>query len=53
MITDWTFYAVAIPAVFLLGLSKGGFNGMGALSLPMIAAGAWLIRRALAAPKPA
>lgn len=31
------FYALAVPAVVLLGLSKGGFAGMGALSLPMIA----------------
>ncbi len=37
MITDWHFYALAIPAVLLLGLSKGGFAGMGALSLPMLA----------------
>lgn len=37
MITDWHFYALAVPAVFLLGLSKGGFTGMGALSLPMLA----------------
>lgn len=31
------FYALAVPAVILLGLAKGGFSGMGALSLPMIA----------------
>jgi uncharacterized membrane protein YfcA len=37
MITDWHFYAIAIPAVILLGLSKGGFAGMGALSMPMVA----------------
>lgn len=37
MITDWHFYAVAVPAVLLLGLSKGGFAGVGALSLPMLA----------------
>ena len=37
MITDWHFYAIAIPAVFLIGLAKGGFAGMGALSLPMLA----------------
>ncbi|NML08220.1 sulfite exporter TauE/SafE family protein [Sphingomonas sp. G-3-2-10] len=36
MITDWHFYALAIPAVILLGLAKGGFSGMGALSLPML-----------------
>lgn len=37
MIADWQFYALAIPAVILLGLSKGGFAGIGALSLPMLA----------------
>ena len=37
MLTDWHFYALAIPAVFLIGLAKGGFAGMGALSLPMLA----------------
>ena len=37
LITDWTFYAVAIPAVILVGLAKGGFSGMGALSLPALA----------------
>ena len=31
------FYALAVPAVILLGLAKGGFSGMGALSLPMLA----------------
>jgi uncharacterized membrane protein YfcA len=37
MITDVGFYAVAVPAVILLGLGKGGFSGMGALSLPLLA----------------
>jgi len=37
VITNWHFYAVAIPAVLMLGLSKGGFAGVGALSLPMLA----------------
>ena len=31
------FFALAVPAVTLLGLSKGGFVGLGALSLPMLA----------------
>lgn len=31
------FYALAVPAVILLGLSKGGFVGLGALSLPILA----------------
>ncbi len=34
---DWLFYAVAVPAVVLLGLSKGGFAGIGALAMPMLA----------------
>lgn len=37
MILDPWFWAVAIPAVFLVGLAKGGFSGLGALSLPMVA----------------
>ena len=37
MITDWHFYALAIPAVILLGLAKGGFAGTGALSMPLLA----------------
>ena len=37
MITDWVFYAVAVPAVILVGLAKGGFTGLGALSLPALA----------------
>ncbi|MBY9063427.1 sulfite exporter TauE/SafE family protein [Sphingomonas yunnanensis] len=37
MIVDWHFYVLAIPAIILLGLAKGGFAGMGALSLPLLA----------------
>jgi len=37
VITDPLFYAAAIPAVILLGLAKGGFSGLGALSLPLMA----------------
>ncbi len=38
MITDLHFYAVAAPAVLLLGLSKSGFgSGFGSLAVPMIA----------------
>lgn len=33
---DLWFYAVAVPAVVLLGLSKGGFAGIGALAMPML-----------------
>jgi uncharacterized membrane protein YfcA len=37
VIVDPFFYVLAVPAVMLLGLAKGGFSGMGALSLPMLA----------------
>ncbi len=38
MITDPWFYAVAIPAVVLMGLSKSGFGaGFGALAVPLMA----------------
>jgi uncharacterized protein len=36
-ITAWGFYAAAIPAVFLMGLSKSGFGaGFGALGVPLM-----------------
>lgn len=34
---DPAFYLLAIPAVLLVGLSKGGFAGAGALGLPLLA----------------
>ena len=37
MLTDPVFLAVAIPAVILLGLAKGGFTGIGTVSTPLIA----------------
>jgi len=38
LITDPWFYAVAIPAVLLMGLSKSGFGaGFGALATPLLA----------------
>jgi uncharacterized membrane protein YfcA len=37
MITDPLFYAAALPAVILMGLAKGGFSGLGLLSLPLLA----------------
>jgi uncharacterized protein len=38
IITDPFFYAVAIPAVLLLGISKSGFGtGMGSLAVPLMA----------------
>jgi uncharacterized membrane protein YfcA len=37
LITDANFYAVAIPAVLLLGVSKSGFGaGFGSLAVPLI-----------------
>lgn len=36
MNTDPFFYLVAIPAVFLLGLTKGGFAGIGVVAVPMM-----------------
>lgn len=38
LITDGAFYAVAIPAVLLLGISKSGFGaGFGSLAVPLMA----------------
>lgn len=38
LITDWFFYAVTIPAVLLLGISKSGFGaGFGSLAVPVMA----------------
>jgi uncharacterized protein len=37
MITDPLFYALAIPAVILLGFAKGGFAGLGLLAVPLMA----------------
>jgi uncharacterized protein len=37
LITDPLFYLLAIPAVTLLGLSKGGFAGLGMVTTPMLA----------------
>ena len=38
MITDPAFYAVALPAVLLMGISKSGFGaGFGALATPLMA----------------
>jgi uncharacterized membrane protein YfcA len=35
--TDLVFYAVAIPAVILMGLAKGGFSGVGQIAVPLMA----------------
>jgi uncharacterized membrane protein YfcA len=38
LITDWAFYAVAVPAVLLMGVSKSGFgSGFGSLAVPLMA----------------
>ena len=38
LITAWPFYAVAVPAVLLLGISKSGFGaGLGSLAVPLMA----------------
>jgi len=38
LITDWQFYAAAIPAVIVVGISKSGFGaGLGSLAVPVMA----------------
>ena len=37
IITDPLFYAFAVPAVVFLGLSKGGFSGIGMVATPLLA----------------
>ncbi len=37
VLNDPLFYALAIPAVILMGLAKGGFAGVGALAMPLLA----------------
>ncbi len=37
MITDPLFYLLAVPAVTFLGLSKGGFAGLGMIATPLLA----------------
>lgn len=37
VITDPAFFLVAIPAVIFLGISKGGFGGVGMVATPMVA----------------
>jgi uncharacterized membrane protein YfcA len=37
VITDPVFYALATPAVVMMGLAKGGFSGVGAVSMPLLA----------------
>jgi uncharacterized membrane protein YfcA len=37
LITDPLFYFVAVPAVVILGISKGGFSGIGMIATPLLA----------------
>ncbi len=37
LITEPGFYAIAIPAVVMLGLAKGGFSGVGTAATPLLA----------------
>ena len=37
LLADPLFYLVAVPAVVFLGLSKGGFSGIGMVSTPLLA----------------
>jgi len=37
LITDWHFYAYAIPAVILFGIAKGGFTGLGVAGTVLMA----------------
>jgi uncharacterized membrane protein YfcA len=37
LLTDPYFLAVVIPAVFALGLAKGGFTGVGSIATPLVA----------------
>ena len=37
IITDPWFYCAAVPAVIILGLSKGGFSGVGTAATPLLA----------------
>ncbi len=37
IISDPLFYVLAVPGVIALGLAKGGFTGVGQMSLPILA----------------
>ena len=37
LLSDPVFYLVAVPAVTFLGVSKGGFSGVGLLATPLLA----------------
>ena len=48
MITDPLFYLLATVAVILLGLSKGGFFGLGVMALPLMSPQAGTMAASLA-----
>ena len=52
MITDAAFYLAAVPAVVVLGLSKGGFSGLGMVALPTMALVVPPLQGAAASPPP-
>jgi uncharacterized protein len=38
VLTDWFFYALAVPAFLIVGISKGGFGGgIGSMGVPLMA----------------
>lgn len=46
MSSEMQFYLVAVPAVILFGLSKGGFSGLGSLGMPLLSLVASPVRAA-------
>lgn len=46
MSSEIQFYLVAVPAVILFGLSKGGFSGLGSLGMPLLSLVASPVRAA-------
>jgi hypothetical protein len=43
---EMQFYLLAVPAVILFGLSKGGFSGLGSLAMPLLSLVASPVRAA-------
>jgi uncharacterized membrane protein YfcA len=46
MLADPVFYLTAVPAVIVVGLGKGGFSGLGAIGMPLMALGMAPVRAA-------